>query len=156
MLRNEEPLTFKEIAEQVTNCALSCCIRPPVLHNVAKAVNDNRKKFQPQEPTDLYFQIDEAETSEFLQADVRHRGQRHIIFATSQQLQFLTDAHRLYFDGTFKVIREPFKQLYSVHAYIESGDAIKQVPLMYIFMSGRKESDYIEVLKAMQRLVPSG
>ncbi|XP_053373087.1 uncharacterized protein LOC123531710 isoform X2 [Mercenaria mercenaria] len=53
----------------------------------------------------------------------------------------------------FEVVREPFTQLLSIHAFVRPGDCSKQVPLVYIFMSRRSTADYVKVLQAVGRML---
>ena len=48
-------------------------------------------------------------------------------------------------DGTFKVVRAPFTQQVP----------IKQVPLVFILMSGKRLKEYKKVLKAVRRTLPN-
>ena len=50
-------------------------------------------------------------------------------------------------DGTFKVVRKPFVQLFSIHAFISCDDEMKQVPLAHVSMSRRTRPDYEAVLR---------
>ena len=57
-------------------------------------------------------------------------------------------------DGTFKVIKAPFTQLYSIHAFVRQSGDVKPVPLLFVLMSGKRKRDYGRVLKAVQNLLP--
>ncbi|XP_076068501.1 uncharacterized protein LOC143040952 [Oratosquilla oratoria] len=111
---------------------------------------------RPAEPQDLYFEIDEGHIPEdFLRKDLQVDGKRHLVFATQKMLDLLSRSKTWYMDGTFKIVRYPFKQLFTVHSFIRSGDATKQVPLVFVLMSGRRKKDYKRVLKSIKRLTPN-
>jgi len=46
--------------------------------------------------------------------------QRHMLFEMPLQLQSLACAATWFIDGTFKVVKSPFAQLLSVHAFVLS------------------------------------
>jgi len=50
-----------------------------------------------------------------------------------------------FLDGTFEVVRQPFTQLFSIHAFLHSDGAMKQVPLVFMLMSRLKKKDCEQV-----------
>ena len=59
-----------------------------------------------------------------------------MIFATRHQLDLLNRAKSWYVDATFKLYRQPFTQLLTVNAFVKAVDYVKQVPLVFVLMSG--------------------
>jgi hypothetical protein len=51
-------------------------------------------------------------------------------------MELLGKAKIWYMDGTFRVVKDPFQQLFSIHAFVRSGDNMKQIPLVFVIMSG--------------------
>ena len=79
---------------------------------------------------------------------------RHLVFASDQMIHILSRAEVWYIDGTFNIIKEPFKQLFTIHAFIRQGAHAKQVPLMFCMMSGKRKRDYRAVLCEVTCLLP--
>jgi hypothetical protein len=116
-------------------------MEPAVL---AKAVSRVKSKLFAKNQNDLFFQIQHVHIpNDFYRGEVLVGSKRHLIFMTAEHISLLKYAVRWYVDGTFKIISDkPFTQLFSINGFIRKEHNLKQIPLCFIFMSGRTERDY--------------
>ena len=147
-----------EIAEEVVRRRLPAgapCPSLPSIDNMARAANRMRRQLRPRHPSDLAFDLNRGHVPDQFRAfDTRARTSRHIVLATNVQLELLSRAKTWYVDGTFKVVRAPFTQLASIHAFIKKDGQLKQIPLCFIYMSRRKTKDYCVVLRKVIEVLP--
>jgi hypothetical protein len=59
---------------------------------------------------------------------IRVGSKVHLVFASTRQLDILRKSKTWYLDGTFKLVKEPFVQLYSIHSFVKKDTLTKQVP----------------------------
>ena len=126
------------------------CEALPNFESLVRSINDHRTNQRPKDPKDKNFELEvENIPDDFLLEDLFLNGERHIIFSTKQQLNLLTRAKTWFVDGTFKFVKPPFTQLFSIHAFAKSNDELLQIPLVYCLMSRRQTSDYKAVFQAI-------
>ena len=94
----------------------------PDFANLRRAVNNNRAKQRPPNPSkdDVFFPVAENYfADEFYRGEVWAGGRtaRHLVFASQEQLAYLAKCKRWYIDGTFKVVSRPFTQLLTINGF---------------------------------------
>lgn len=130
-------------------------INLPTKLRLAAQVNYYRRRVRPQQIRTLQFIMNHSCIPEgFLRTDINDGQARHVIFATAHQLQYLCNAVTWYVDGTFKIVKLPFTQMFSVHVFVKAGLCQIQIPVAFVMMSGRSSPDYVSVFKALLELVP--
>ena len=146
---------------QIVDEAIDNHVRPtdacemPNPKSLYRTANRVRQATRPNHPTNLKFDLNlDAIPEDFVQADISVQGRRHFLLVTTFMLSLLLSAKNWFVDGTFKVVRAPFVQLFSIHAFIRQGDNLKQVPLVYFLMSGNSSKDYVAIFTALLRLLP--
>ena len=121
---------------------------------LARNANNARCRTRPLEPRTTNFTLSVTDIPEnFVVGDIQTQSARHILFATERQMALLRNVKTWYVDATFEVVREPFSQLFSIHGFVRSGEATKQVPLLYCVMSRRRRKDYVAVFSKVMELV---
>ena len=111
--------------------------------------NRLRLQSRPQDPKDMDFILDmdyiDRNMPNFLAREITIDNNRHLLFYTFRQLELLAGAKTWYLDGTFRVVKPSFTQLFTIHAFVRCADDLKQIPLMYCLMSGKRKADYYKV-----------
>ena len=125
--------------------------------NLIRRSNYQRQKNRPFEPHDISFVLDNKWIQrDFLQEDIKVHGARHILFATLTQHKLLISASVIYCDATFKVVPQPFCQLFSLHSFLSdnNGEDVKQVPIVFVLISRRRKRDYRAIFNNIKEMIP--
>ncbi|KAK4318791.1 hypothetical protein Pmani_010214 [Petrolisthes manimaculis] len=73
--------------------------------HLARTANRQRQMKRPTDQTELCFTLDiDFIGQDFLQSDIHVCGNRHLIFATTAQLDILFKCRHWFIDSTFKVV----------------------------------------------------
>merc|ERR1711895_40698 len=77
---------------------------------------------------------------------------RHFIFFSDEQLAYMAKAHNWYIDGTFKIVKDPIKQLVTIHVVLVYHDSKRvSIPVCFILMTRRRKCDYVMGLDFIRR-----
>ena len=147
-----------EITEQVLNENVNNEPTPGLPANSQLVQNANWKYqcHRPKDPKNLHFDIAEDYIPpDYFKKDISVNGNHHLLSATDKMIDILSHAKHWFIDATFKVVWCPFTQLLSIHAFIKPDNCLKQVPLMFVVMSGKHKKDYRKVFKAVRNLLPN-
>ena len=118
--------------------------------SIRRCVSRVRQENRPKHPFDLTFKLElDHVPSNFLRGDIRSGDRRHLLFATENQKSHLKNAKTWFINATFKVVKEPFKQLFSIHTFVTNSASQERqhVPISFAIMSGRSMNDYKSVLQ---------
>ena len=81
--------------------------------NLVRTANRQREQECPKHPSDLQFEVAmDHITANFLVSNLKVEENHHLLFVTLDILQFLHKEKTWDMDGTFKVVRAPFTQLF--------------------------------------------
>ena len=92
----------------------------------------------------------------FLQADKTNKNnpsQRFMIFTTTANLKYLSEALYWIMDGTFAILPEMFSQLYIIHAPVRREFNSKVFPLVYILINGKSQNLYTRIFQEVKSLI---
>jgi len=124
--------------------------------NLARATDYHHRRHRPANPTGLDFVLGQwAMLSDFFVKDVSVDSDHHVIFGTSNMLNPLRKAKKWYVDGTCKVVKRPFRRLFTIHTFVQCNGAVKQIPLIHVLMLACRKHDYHAVLCALLRKLPA-
>ena len=123
----------------------------PLKSSMKKTVQRARVGIKAPPVTDPEFDFNEINIilSNFFQEEVRVKKARHFIFFDAIQLRHMSEAYAWYVDATFKIVKDPVKQLLAIHVLITCGDQKVSVPVCFVLMYRRRMIDYKAVLKTI-------
>ena len=98
----------------------------------------HRNIHAPPKVNDLNFQLEKRflpDVPNFYRGEVYTKEGRHLIFFSDLQLKYLKDAKAWYVDGTFKIVKDPFTQLLTIHTTLIYNKKSTSIPIAFILMS---------------------
>ena len=124
----------------------------PLQKSMARCIQRARRHTHFPSIKDLKFVINREYIylDNFLRDDVKVKEARHFIFYTNQQLQYMARAFAWYIDGTFKIVKEPIKQLLTIHVILKIAYTRVSVPVCFVLMTRRRKIDYVAIFKKIK------
>ncbi|XP_063378931.1 uncharacterized protein LOC134665838 [Cydia fagiglandana] len=79
-----------------------------------------------------------------------------IIFITDECKQWMAGLKTFFIDGTFKIVPEPFIQLYTIHGDLGSDEnCTKVVPCVYALLPNKRQTTYERMFQLIKENIPS-
>ena len=125
----------------------------PSKASMKRLVQKTRKHLKPPTVKDPNFDLNITWIiPDFFRAEVRTKKARHFIFCNNTQLMYMSEALIWYIDGTFKIVKDPVKQLLTVHVVLLCDKKRVSIPVCFILMSRRRKIDYIDILLEINKM----
>jgi hypothetical protein len=126
----------------------------PTRQALSQVVKRVRKQDMPSQPTnleniDVPLNLRTVGNENFLARDSFFNNERILLFTTVSNLEHLKVAQYWIMDGTFKIVPTIFRQLYSIHAPVGTGENAKVLPLVYALMSSKSEEIYTRMFQEL-------
>ena len=128
----------------------------PTIQSMKQTIFRHRALHAPPKVRDINFDLDHRflpNIPNFYRGQVFTTQGRHMIFFSDQQLEYLKITKSWYVDGTFKIMRDPFLQLLTIHTIVFFGEQTTSIPIAFIYMSRRRKIDYLEVFREIIEIV---
>ncbi|CAD5126881.1 DgyrCDS14905 [Dimorphilus gyrociliatus] len=126
----------------------------PSIDVMKRSANRYREGARPKHPENIMFELNLNEIPDnFFLKDIKGKKSRNMMFATDHQIKLLKHCKIWFIDATFKIVRKPFYQLFTIHGFIRKEGEYKQVPLMFVLMTGKKKKHYSLIFEELKILI---
>lgn len=139
---------------QVETNAVSSISQPslPNNHALRQIIKRVRRKDIPIQPTsidniDVLLPLRTINGHIFLAKDATFDNERILLFTTKSNVEHLKKSSYWIMDGTFKTVPTLFRQLYTIHALVGTGENAKILPLVYALMTSKTEECYTRLFE---------
>ena len=107
------------------------------MRSMKMTIMRHRNLHAPPKVKDLNFEIERRflpDVPNFYRGEVCTKEGRHLIFFSDTQLDYLKKAKSWYVDGTFKIVKDPFTQLLTIHTTVIYNNKTTSIPIAFILM----------------------